>query len=66
MKFFRNLILGEKNELKNRHLHIEGMGQSATEEGFKVQFLHFGGDCTDRLYQRKTKSYSERDGDSYR
>ena len=29
--FFRNLILGEQNELKNRYLHVSAENQSATE-----------------------------------
>ena len=28
--FFRNLILGEQNELKNRYLHVSAESQSAT------------------------------------
>lgn len=29
--FFRNLILGEQNELKNRYLHVSAENQCATE-----------------------------------
>lgn len=42
--FFRNLILGEQNELKNRHLHVLAESQSAAEN---VPKSHNGTlDCT--------------------
>ncbi len=37
-RFFRNLLMGEKNELKNRSMHIENAAQSITPEVPKYQF----------------------------
>lgn len=35
--FFRNMLLGEQNELRNRYLHIRYQPQSATEESLKCK-----------------------------
>ena len=35
VKFLRNLLLGEENELKNRHLHISGLVSTAENQAFE-------------------------------
>lgn len=35
VKFLRNLLLGEENELKNRYLHISGLVSSAENQAFE-------------------------------
>lgn len=43
-RFFRNMLLGEENELKNRYLHIRYQSQSAKEDSPKCKICTL--DCT--------------------
>ena len=52
MHFFGNLLLGENNELKNRHLRIEAISEVVGEQNPALN-INSGGQKTDLGGQKK-------------